>query len=304
MRKRCMLSIDTLAPQKTRPPCISLLKQGVLRRKIDKLLCGIYRLSSWTYPSRETLKMLGRTHGQAAEVITFGHKCEEWLNILHWLRPLGICGTKPVVDYYGKMSGSVGDYKYFDADISRKVLSELGLSAFDVSQGQIISRTVYASYLQHWALIASSIEKIAIDIRLLSQSGIDELHEKQAAGQIGSSSMPHKRNPVGCENLCGIARVIRGYAATALENIPLWAERDISHSSAERIIFPDGAELLGYMLNRMTDIIDKLEINELSMYNNWTKNITDSQAHLLRLIDGGMSRKEAHETVRQTWKVS
>jgi len=239
------------------------------------------------------LHLLGRTHGQAAEIIAFSHKCKEWTNNISWLLSSNFT-------YYGKLSGSVGDYKYFEKDLADDTLNDLGLSNGDtVSQGQVISRAVYASYAQWWSLVASCLEKIAVDIRLLAQTGIEELFEGRVGTQIGSSSMPHKRNPIACENICGVARVIRGYASTALENVALWAERDISHSSAERIIFPDAAELLGYAINKLSQVITNIEVSPANMEKNalGTVGIT-SQLQMLELIDKGMSRKEAHETLR------
>jgi len=235
--------------------------------------------------------ILGRTHGQVAEVMPLKNKFISYRNIISHLSPKS--------RYYGRLAGSVGDYKYFDKSIEHKTLSDLELEVCPVNDGQIIHRAVYAEYLNKWALLASSIAKIATDIRLMSQSGIEEIREGFFKHQMGSSSMPQKRNPILCENLCGLARLIRGYQTTVMQDIELWNERDISHSSAERVCFPDASIILGFMVSRINTVLKNLEINKESMSVNleryWSD--VDSQRQMLKLIDDGVSRVEAHRAI-------
>jgi adenylosuccinate lyase len=191
--------------------------------------------------------------------------------------------------------------KYFRPEVERTALANLGLSPSTVNDGQIIHRGYFATTMNDWAVTASILAKLATDIRLLAQSGIEEIQEGFAKGQMGSSSMPQKRNPILSENLCGLARVMRGYQATAMQNIELWLERDISHSSAERIIFADAAVLLGFMLKRMDSILKRLQVNEDKIKANVEKYQAQmsSQDEMLKLIEGGMSRRQAHETLKK-----
>lgn len=243
---------------------------------------------------REKLHMLGRTHGQAAEKILFNDKLNSWGAALNCNKP----GEEP---YFGRLAGSVGDYKYFSVHLADAAIWELGLRSCHVNDGQIIHRSVYANYMNSWATLASTIAKITTDIRLLSQTEIGELREGFAAGQVGSSSMPQKRNPILSENLCGLARIIRGYQTAANQDIELWNERDISHSSTERIIFPQAATLLGFMLVRLKSILDNLVVDEKRMSENLSKFEDDimAQERMLELISDGMSRTEAHKKVKE-----
>jgi adenylosuccinate lyase len=239
------------------------------------------------------IEMIGRTHGQAAEPIVFGSKLNAYIQAFHHFLP----GQSA---YYGKISGSVGDSKYFKPEVAKSTIEHLGLAVCPVQDGQVIHRAVYAHCMNQWALLASVIAKIATDIRLLSQTGIEEVHEYFGESQVGSSSMPQKRNPIYSENLCGLARIIRGYQTTVMQNIELWNERDISHSSAERITFPDASILLGFMIKRLGEVLQHLEVNEVSMCNNLSKysHLMESQSRMLKYIQKGMSRKEAYEKVR------
>lgn len=240
------------------------------------------------------IEILARTHGQAAEKIFLSQKFQSYSNSVETMRYKLLKRQ-----YFGKLSGSVGDNKYVSKAVTEKTLKEFGIIN-DCVEGQIVSRFVYAEIMNEWAIIASIIAKMATDIRLLSQTGIEEIFEGFDKNQIGSSSMPHKRNPVLCENICGLSRVIRGYQTTAMQNIELWNERDISHSSAERMIFPSAAVTLGFMINRMIEIFDNLFINDIKISNNiidQNRNIT-SQQEMLDLIKTGMTRKEAHDYIK------
>lgn len=246
-------------------------------------------------------KILGRTHGQSAEIVSLRNKIESYCNLLSQL-PFRLHH----ILYPGKLSGSVGDNKYVKKEITKHILYELDLVEF-LTDGQIVSRMFYAQIMNEWAILASSIARIATDIRLLSQTGIDEMHEGFEEGQVGSSSMPHKRNPILCENLCGLARVIRGYQTTSMQNIELWNERDISHSSAERIIFPSAAVTLGFMIDRLGNIFKDLVIDKEKMEQNILKegNKITSQKEMLELINSGLTRTESHlfkknETIKDT----
>lgn len=249
-------------------------------------------LDSWVHEYTEVY-MVGRTHGQAAEILGLSQKFNCWVESLAY--------CSPTVIYYGRLSGSVGDHKYFNSSIEAGTLHDLDLDPCPWIDGQIIHRAIYADHMNYWATFASVIAKIATDIRLLAHDGVEEVHEGFAPGQMGSSSMPHKRNPILSENLCGLARVIRGHQVTAMQNIELWNERDISHSSAERIIFPETAILLGFMLNRLKSLLENLYIDKEKMGINVQRNYYDmgSQRRMLEHIDQGLSRKEAHERVKE-----
>ncbi|MCX5872976.1 MAG: lyase family protein, partial [Deltaproteobacteria bacterium] len=195
----------------------------------------------------------------------------------------------------GKISGAVGTYAHLDPKMEAEILTNLGLEPAAVSN-QIIQRDRHAEYFATLALIASSIEKIAMEIRHLQRSEVNEVEEFFHPGQKGSSAMPHKRNPVLTENLCGLARVVRGYSLSAMENIPLWHERDISHSSVERIIAPDATILVDFMLSRMTTVIKNMRIFEDRMTANLesSRGLIFSESIMLRLVDKGLTRERAY----------
>lgn len=258
--------------------------------KLSQLRAGVLAAISNLYREHSDMLVLGRTHGRAAETIPFGNKLNAYSRMLKWANLELIC--------YGRLCGSVGDYKYFDANVERLALNELGLLPSPINDGQIMSRLYHANFMNEWALLANAIAKIATDIRLLAHDGVDEVSEKFTSKQMGSSSMPHKQNPILCENLCGLARVINGYQATAMQNIVLWNERDISHSSAERYIFPDAAVTLGFMLRRLQKVLSGLVVHQERIATKVQTTPTDSQAAMLRLIDEGMTRSEAHEKMR------
>lgn len=241
--------------------------------------------------------MMGRTHGVHAEPTTFGLKLGLWYEEMK--RNLERFKHAAEGVRFGKLSGAVGTFANIDPFIEKFVCENLGLSAAPIST-QTLQRDRHAEYLSALALIATSIEKFAVEIRGLQKSETREVEEFFAKGQKGSSAMPHKRNPVGSENMTGLARVIRGHMLTAYENVPLWHERDISHSSAERIIIPDATIALNYMLNRFGNIVKNLTVFPENMKRNMTRTygLIYSQRVLLSLIDKGMVREEAYDLVQ------
>ncbi|MBM6616236.1 adenylosuccinate lyase [Bacillus suaedaesalsae] len=241
--------------------------------------------------------MMGRTHGVHAEPTTFGLKLALWYEEMK--RNLERFEAAAEGIEFGKMSGAVGTYANINPFVEKYVCEKLGLKAAPIST-QTLQRDRHAHYISTLALIATSIEKFATEVRGLQKSETREVEEFFAKGQKGSSAMPHKRNPIGSENMTGLARVIRGHMLTAYENVSLWHERDISHSSAERIILPDATILLNYMLNRFGNIVKNLTVFEDNMKRNMdrTFGLIYSQRVLLALIDAGMSREEAYDTVQ------
>jgi len=248
--------------------------------------------------------MMGRTHGVHAEPTTFGLKLGLWYEEMK--RNLERFEAAAKVIETGKMSGAVGTYANIDPRVEQYVCDKLGLSASPIST-QTLQRDRHAQYLGALALIATSIEKFATEIRGLQKSETREVEEAFAKGQKGSSAMPHKRNPIGSENMVGMSRLMRGYMVTAYENVALWHERDISHSSAERVILPDATITLNYMLNRFGNIVKNLTVFPENMKRNMgrTFGLIYSQRILLALIDKGLVREEAYDTVQplamQAW---
>jgi adenylosuccinate lyase len=241
--------------------------------------------------------MMGRTHGVHAEPTTFGLKMALWYAEMQ--RNLERFKQAAETVRVGKISGAVGTYANIDPFVEQYVCEKLGLKPALIST-QTLQRDRHAYYMATLALIATSIEKFAVEIRGLQKSEVREVEEFFAKGQKGSSAMPHKRNPIGSENMTGMARVLRGYMLTAYENVPLWHERDISHSSAERIILPDATIALNYMLNRFTNIVKNLKVYPENMKKNMdrTLGLIYSQRVLLALIDAGMTREEAYDLVQ------
>ncbi|EPD50373.1 adenylosuccinate lyase [Paenisporosarcina sp. FSL H8-0542] len=241
--------------------------------------------------------MMGRTHGVHAEPTTFGLKLALWHEEMKRNVERFEAAAKSIET--GKMSGAVGTYANIDPFVEKYVCENLGIEASKIST-QTLQRDRHAQYMSTLALIATSVEKFATEIRGLQKSETREVEESFAKGQKGSSAMPHKRNPIGSENMTGLARLIRGYMLTAYENVSLWHERDISHSSAERVILPDATIALNYMLNRFGNIVKNLTVFPNNMKRNMdsTLGLIYSQRVLLALIDKGMAREEAYDTVQ------
>lgn len=241
--------------------------------------------------------MMGRTHGVHAEPTTFGLKLALWYQEMQRNLERFEAATKIIET--GKMSGAVGTFANIDPRVEGYVCEKLGLAVAPIST-QTLQRDRHAQYMSTLALIATSIEKFATEIRGLQKSETREVEEAFAKGQKGSSAMPHKRNPIGSENMTGLARLIRGYMMTSYENVALWHERDISHSSAERVIIPDATIALNYMLNRFGNIVKNLTVFPENMKRNMdrTFGLIYSQRILLALIDKGLVREEAYDTVQ------
>ena len=241
--------------------------------------------------------MIGRTHGVHAEPTTFGLVLANWYSEIK--RDIERFDHAAKGVEAGKISGAVGSYANVPTSVEKFVCDKLGIRAQEIST-QVLPRDLHAEYIQTMALIATSIERFALEVRHLQRTEVREAEEFFAAGQNGSSAMPHKRNPIGSENVTGLARVIRGHAFTALEDMPLWHERDISHSSAERVIIPDTTELLDYILRRFTKITKDLTVFPDKMLEdmNITHGLIYSQRVLLKLVEAGYSREQAYDIVQ------
>jgi adenylosuccinate lyase len=279
-----------------------------MREALDLILADLEELlvvlKRRAYEHRETV-MVGRSHGIHGEPISFGFKLAIWYEeakrYLHRLRAV----RKEIA--VGKLSGAMGTFAHQGPEVEAYVCQRLGLQPDPVSN-QVVQRDRHAAYLSALALLASSIEKVATEIRHLQRTEVLEAEEYFSAGQKGSSAMPHKRNPIASENLCGLARVVRANSLAAMENVALWHERDISHSSVERVILPDSTILLDYMLVRLTEIIKTLLVYPSRMKQNLelTGGLIYSQRLLLELVDRGAQRKDAYEAVQrcamEAWK--
>ena len=272
-----------------------------LRAAADLLLGRLDRLVQVTadlaVAHRDT-PIIGRTHGVHAEPTSFGHKVATWAFELDRGRDR-LRRAREVVSV-GKLSGAVGNYAQVDPRVEEEVCARLGLRPEDASS-QIVHRDRHAEYLAALALIAGTCDRIATEIRHLARTEVREVQEPFAPGQKGSSAMPHKRNPVVCERITGLARVIRGNLQAALENVALWHERDISHSSAERIIFPDSTMALDFMLKDLTWVLEGLVVHPERMRENlWHGGgLAFSQAVLLALVERGLAREEAYGIVQR-----
>jgi adenylosuccinate lyase len=273
-----------------------LLKEAsdILIEDIDNLL-AVLKKKAWAY---KDVLMIGRSHGIHAEPITFGLKMALWYQEMERNRSRLIQAKESIS--YGKIAGAVGTFSFIDPSVETYVCRKLGLKPAPVSS-QIIQRDRHAEFFCALAIIASSIDKFSQEIRLLQRTEVREVEEYFSPGQKGSSAMPHKRNPVLSENLSGLARLMRSYAQAALEDVALWHERDISHSSVERVIAPDATILLDFMLHRFTGLVDSLVVDPDRMFLNlnMTKGIIFSQKILLMLIDKGMSREDAYTVVQR-----
>ena len=242
--------------------------------------------------------MVGRTHGIHAEPITFGMKLAIWYSEMR--RNLERIKKAKDIISYGKISGAVGTFAHLTPKIEEYVCNELGLKVEPVSN-QIIQRDRHGEFFTTLAIIASSLDKFAVEIRHLQRTEVREVEEYFSPGQKGSSAMPHKRNPVLSENISGLSRIVRANAFASLENIPLWHERDISHSSVERVIAPDSTILIDYMLNRFTGIIKNLKVYPENMRKNIniTHGLIFSGAILVELAKKGLSRERAYQMVQK-----
>jgi len=251
--------------------------------------------------------MAGRSHGIHAEPLTFGLKLALWMDELKRNQKRLAAALEQVT--VGKISGAVGTHATIPPQIEEFVCEQMGLAVAPISS-QVVQRDRHAHFITTLALLGSSLEKMAQEIRHLQRTELGEAFEPFGVGQQGSSAMPHKRNPELCERICGLARVVRGFAVTAMENVALWHERDISHSSAERIIIPDACTLLHYMLHIFTGVIQGLEVDAERMLANlnMTGGLVFSQRILLALIDKGVGRQEAYKMVqrnaKQVWSMA
>ncbi len=274
---------------------LQLVEAGeLLLQDIDEV---IQALESQALEHKDTVCM-GRTHGIHAEPMTFGIRLALWWDEMRRQRHRladAIEGLR-----VGKISGAVGTHATIPPSVEDEVCRRLGLNTAPVSN-QVIQRDRYAHFISTLALIAASLEKFATEIRALQRTEIHELEEPFGQGQTGSSSMPHKRNPELAERICGLARLIRGHSVTALENVALWGERDISHSSAERIILPDSCLALDYILSIFTRIIRDLRVFPDRMWANVesSRGLIFSQQVLLALVDKGMTREDAYKVVQR-----
>lgn len=274
---------------------------NILAEDLNNLL----RMLSTKAKKYKDMVCIGRTHGVHAEPVTFGLKLA--LMYDETKRNLARLAQVNKEVSVGKISGAVGTYSNIDPFVEEYVCKKLGLKPAPVST-QIISRDIHAQFLNTLALIGSSLDKFALEIRHLQRTEVLEAEEPFGKGQKGSSAMPHKRNPVICERICGLARLLRANSICGLENIALWHERDISHSSAERVILPDSAIALDYMLNKFIEVIGGLTVFPDNMLNNLvkTKGLIFSQRVLLALMDKGLPRTKAYDLTQRcamrTWK--
>jgi adenylosuccinate lyase len=266
----------------------------ILLADLEKLLAALEKKA---FQYRNTI-MIGRTHGIHAEPITFGLKMGLWYQEMLRNRRRLLQARETIS--VGKISGAVGTFSFVDPAVEEYVCRKLGLQPAPVSS-QIVQRDRHAEYFTVLAIIASSLDKFSQEIRLLQRTEVREVEEFFSAGQKGSSAMPHKRNPVLSENISGLSRLMRSYALASLEDVALWHERDISHSSVERVIAPDATILLDFMLHRFAGLVDKLLVYPERMLANleMTHGVIFSQLVLLQLVAKGMSREEAYAVVQR-----
>jgi adenylosuccinate lyase len=274
---------------------------GIITGDIKKLM-AVLREQAFRYKGTACI---GRSHGVHAEPMTFGLKFALWYEEAK--RDLERMERAKKAISIGKFSGAVGTFSNLPTEIEEKVCKRLGLNPEPVAT-QVVQRDRHAEYLTTLAIIAASVEKIAVEIRHLQRTEVLEAEEPFARGQKGSSAMPHKRNPVGCENLSGLARVVRANAFASLENVALWHERDISHSSVERVIIPDSTILVDYMLSRLTGILEGLQVYPERMKENMGRSygLYNSQNVLISLTEKGLTREDAYALVQKnammSWK--
>ncbi|RFT15940.1 MAG: Adenylosuccinate lyase [Candidatus Saccharicenans subterraneus] len=275
---------------------LSLLMVESLDR-VEKRLLELRKILKKKALKYKKTPCIGRTHGVHAEPITFGFKILVWYEETN--RHLKRLKAARETISVGRIAGSVGTYIHLDPRVEKYALKSLGLKPAPVST-QVLQRDRHAEVMSCLALIVTSLEKFALEIRHLQKTEVLEVEEPFTRGQKGSSAMPHKRNPVRCERVAGLARIVRGNLQVALENIPLWHERDISHSSAERVIFPDSFILTDYLLKEMAEIIGNWHVYPARMMQNIqaTRGLIFSQAVMLALTRKGLSREEAYRLVQ------
>lgn len=281
--------LDTVTSLQLKESC------GLIIKKLEKLAGIIARLAL----KYKKTPIIGRTHGIHAEPTTFGLKLASWHSEIK--RNIKLMEDTSEAVAYGQISGAVGNFAHLAPDTEEYVCARLSLKPEPVST-QVIPRDRHAQYLSSLAIIACSLERFAVEIRHLQRNEVNEAHEPFASGQKGSSAMPHKRNPIMCENICGLARMMRAYLQAGLENIALWHERDISHSSAERMILPDSSILIDFMLERMSRIIEGLGVLPENMLRNLglTKGLVFSERLLLSLVKKGLRRQDAYKLVQKS----
>ncbi len=266
----------------------------LLLARIDRYIAALAKRAD---EHRATV-MMGRSHGMHAEPVTFGVVLAGHLAEAKRGRTRLVTAKAEVS--VGKIAGAVGTYAHLSPELEKEALSKLGLSAETVST-QVVSRDRHAAFFATLGVIAAGVERLATNVRHWQRTEVNEAEEKFTAGQKGSSAMPHKRNPIVSENLCGLARVVRAAVTPALEDVALWHERDISHSSVERIIAPDVTTTLGYMLGRAAQMVEGLVVNEVGMQKNFgiTGELCFSEGVLLALVDKGRPRQEAYVLVQR-----
>lgn len=287
--------VDTALSYRLKKANVLLLEQ--IDRMIDVL-------AAKAREHRYTL-MMGRTHGIHAEPTTFGLKMALYYAEMKRNRARFVAAAEDI--QVGKLSGAVGTFAHIPPEVEKITCERLGLKPAPIST-QVLQRDRHAYYVATLALIGTTLEKMAVEVRGLQRSEVREVEEAFGKGQKGSSSMPHKRNPIASENITGCARLLRGYMVTAYENVALWHERDISHSSTERVIFPDATSLLHYMLYRFSGLIENLVVYKDNMKQNMdrTFGLYNSQRLLLKLVEKGLSREAAYDIVQpkamQAWQ--
>lgn len=266
----------------------------IIQRALDQML----RVLGGMAEMHKQTVMIGRSHGMHGEPITFGLKMALWYE--ETKRNLQRMRQAEEEISVGKLSGSMGTFAHLDPEVEAYVCEKCGLKPDPISS-QIIQRDRHARYLSTLAVVASSVDKFATEIRHLQRTEVAEVEESFSSGQKGSSSMPHKRNPIACENLSGLARVVRSNAMAALENIPLWHERDISHSSVERVIIPDSTILVDFVINRFIHVLKGLRIDSRRMRTNLRLNrgLIYSQKLLMALVEKGLGRQKAYQIVQR-----
>lgn len=265
----------------------------ILRQDIDNFMNVLKEMAE----KYKYTVCMGRTHGVHAEPTTFGLKAARWYSEMKRNKKRFAEAAAGVEA--GKISGAVGTFAEVDPFVEKYVCNKLGIRAQEIST-QVLPRDLHAAYIASIALIGTALEEMATEIRSLQRTEIHEVEEHFAKGQKGSSAMPHKRNPIGSENICGCARMLRGYMTPAFEDVPLWHERDISHSSVERMILPDATSLLDYMLKRFGRILKNLDVFPETMKKNMDKTLglIYSGRVLLKLVNSGMTREAAYDLIQ------